>query len=123
MGMRFNSFYSEELHPFVKAMNIALDEGQKRGNRASFLNYVLRDSQTRVVDAANVMKATAKQVIDERKASGSDKKDVLYHMLYGKDPTTKEHMSEESIMNNMITFLIAGMPASKEWRVVGELSR
>ncbi len=109
MGMRFNSFYTDDVHPFVKAMNVALMEGQKRGNRAAFINkYVLRDSQARVEESARIMKGTAKQVIDERKAHPSDKRDVLYNMLYGKDPLTKEAMTEESVMNNMITFLVAG---------------
>lgn len=110
MGMRFNSFYTDDVHPFVKAMNIALEEGQKRGSRAWFINYMLRDSQARLDQSARVMKEIAKHVVDERRISKSDRKDVLYHMLYSKDPTTGEKMTEEAIMNNMITFLVAGKP-------------
>src|SRR5262249_40547213 len=55
------------------------------------------------------MRGVAKEVVDERRASNSDKKDVLYHMLYSKDPITKAQMSEENIIDNMVTFLVAGM--------------
>jgi len=112
MGMRFNSFYTDEVNPFVKAMTVALEEGVRRGSRPSFLNYVLRDSQNKMQESSRVMRDIAQKVIDERKSNKSDKKDVLYHMLNSRDPTTKEKMTDEMIMNNMITFLIAGKSTS-----------
>lgn len=55
-----------------------------------------------------VMKEVATEVIAYRRANPSPKKDLLNVLLFGKDPQTGERLTDESIMNNMITFLIAG---------------
>jgi cytochrome P450/NADPH-cytochrome P450 reductase len=47
-------------------------------------------------------------MVDHRRANPSDKKDLLNAMLFGKDPKTGEKMTDQSIINNIITFLIAG---------------
>ncbi|EFR05015.1 bifunctional P-450:NADPH-P450 reductase [Nannizzia gypsea CBS 118893] len=79
MGTRFNSFYHEEMHPFVNCHDW-------------FLGRVWCQSKSSSCCSPHP----------------NDKKDLLNAMLKGKDARTGEQMTEESIMNNMITFLIAG---------------
>lgn len=109
MDKRFNSFYHEEMHPFVNAMSEFLYESGARG-RKSRLEMLLNQAPTRQYEKnIALMKSVAQEVIDRRRKTPSDKKDLLNAMLYGKDPKTGERMSDENIMNNMITFLIAGV--------------
>ena len=54
------------------------------------------------------MRSVAQHVIDDRRAHPVDKKDLVNAFLYGKDPKTGKSLPDENIMNNMITFLIAG---------------
>jgi len=56
------------------------------------------------------MNSIADGVIAERKAAGPEgkKNDLLQKMLDGRDPVTKEGLSDQNIRYNMITFLIAG---------------
>lgn len=41
MDTRFNSFYRDELHPFVKAMNDFLVESGRRSQRPAVANYFM----------------------------------------------------------------------------------
>ncbi|THH18035.1 hypothetical protein EW146_g2890 [Bondarzewia mesenterica] len=50
----------------------------------------------------------ADEIVAERKAHSTDRQDLLNKMLNDKDPKTGQGMSDKSITNNLITFLIAG---------------
>jgi cytochrome P450/NADPH-cytochrome P450 reductase len=108
MGIRFNSFYREGLHPFVQAMYDFFTEAGLRASRPAIQQYFMSGSQRKFDDSIKVMRDIAKELIDERRKNPTDKQDLLNAMLFGKDPKTGERMTDESIMNNMITFLIAG---------------
>ncbi|ELR05538.1 hypothetical protein VC83_09239 [Pseudogymnoascus destructans] len=108
MGTRFNSFYHEEMHPFVNAMVGFLAESGARANRPAVMQYFMRSAQQKYDADIALLKKVAGEVVAERRAHPSDKKDLLNAMLKGKDVKTGEEMTEESILNNMITFLIAG---------------
>ena len=109
MNTRFNSFYRETRHPFVDAMVFFFTESGKRAFRPAFVNdYVYRASNKQYWQSIEAMKATAIQAIKERKDHPSDKPDILNAMIKGKDPKTGKSMSDENIVNNAITFLIAG---------------
>ncbi|BCS27757.1 uncharacterized protein APUU_60805A [Aspergillus puulaauensis] len=54
------------------------------------------------------MKCVAQNVLDRRRREPSDKKNLLNALIRGQDPQTGETMSDENIINNMLTFLIAG---------------
>lgn len=108
MGKRFNSFYTKEMHPFVDAMVDFLLEGGRR-NRRSRLEALLNPSYERKYrQDIDLMKSVAEEVIAERRANPVDKKDLLNAVLFGKDPKTGEKLSDENMMDNLITFLIAG---------------
>jgi cytochrome P450 / NADPH-cytochrome P450 reductase len=108
MGTRFNSFYKDELHPFVGAMVGVLRESGARAQRPAFASYFMRSAQRQYEADIALLKKIARDVIDDRRANPSDKKDLLNAMLKGRDPKTGEALTDASIMNNMITFLIAG---------------
>jgi cytochrome P450/NADPH-cytochrome P450 reductase len=108
MGTRFNSFYKDELHPFVGAMVGMLRESGARAQRPAFASYFMRSAQRQYETDIALLKKIAGDVVADRRANPSDKKDLLNAMLKGRDPKTGEALTHASIMNNMITFLIAG---------------
>lgn len=108
MDKRFNSFYHEEMHPFVNAMSDFLVESGARARKPR-LELILNRGPNRLYEQnIALMRSVAQEVIDRRRKEPSDKRDLLNAMLLGKDPKTGERLTDESIMNNMITFLIAG---------------
>ena len=86
-----------------------LKESGQRALRPAFVsNYVYRNSTRKYWESIDAMKATAAQAIKERRAHPIDKTDLLNAMLYDKDPKTGQTLSDDAVMNNAITFLIAG---------------
>ena len=108
MDTRFNSFYKPELHPFVDAMVGLLVESGERARRPAIQTYLMGAALKQRDDNIAFMKKVAAEVVAERRAHPSDKKDLLNAMILGRDPKTGEGLTDASIMNNMITFLIAG---------------
>jgi cytochrome P450/NADPH-cytochrome P450 reductase len=109
MDTRFNSFYHEDLHPFVDAMVGFLQESGARARRPGLANYFMRSAQHKYSADITLLKKVATELLAERRANPNDKKDLLNAMVKGRDPKTGEGLTDESIVNNMITFLIAGM--------------
>ncbi|KAF1953273.1 NADPH-cytochrome P450 reductase-like protein [Byssothecium circinans] len=108
MDYRFNSYYSEEMHPFVQAMSDFLKVSGDRARRDPITQLFYRTETAQYTENIELLRKTSQQVIDKRKAHPNEKKDLLNNMLNGTDPKTGEKMPEESIIDNMITFLIAG---------------
>ncbi|TVY52167.1 Bifunctional cytochrome P450/NADPH--P450 reductase [Lachnellula cervina] len=108
MGTRFNSFYHESPHPFVDAMLGLLSESGARAFRPSLATYFMGSVQKKYDADIATLRGIAGDLAAERRAHPDDKKDLLNAMLKGKDPKTGEGLTDESIINNMITFLIAG---------------
>ena len=108
MGTRFNSFYKADLHPFVDAMVGALAESGARAIRPLIATYLKRSSQRKYDADIAVCHQVANDLVKARKESPTEKNDLLNSMLNEKDPKTGESMTDESIVNNMITFIIAG---------------
>ncbi|GIZ44509.1 hypothetical protein CKM354_000770600 [Cercospora kikuchii] len=107
MGMRFNSFYREDLHEFVGAMVDVLTEGGRRATRTRIESILNPGPEKKFFKDIDLMKRVAQECIDRRKGQPR-KKDLLDRMLYGKDPSTGLPLNEETVMNNMITLLVAG---------------
>ena len=108
MGARLNSFYSNEVHPFVKSMVSFLVEAGNRGRRPPILNDIKRSSKKGFYSDIDCMRDFAEKLYTERLNEPNDKNDLLNAMINGRDKETGEGMSKESIINNMITFLVAG---------------
>ena len=88
MGTRLNSFYKEELHPFVGAMVGLLVESGNRSRRPHVADYFFRSRKEQYDQNLRYVRQTAKELIDNRRAHPSEKKDLLNAMLYNKDPQT-----------------------------------
>ncbi|KAI9663870.1 MAG: hypothetical protein M1821_007360 [Bathelium mastoideum] len=108
MDFRFNSFYQDELHPFVTAMNKVLSTSSNRSMVSSLLKNLILGPDKSVQESNDYMDTTALQLVQHRRNHPTDKRDLLNAMLYGKDPKTGEHMRDELIAANMRTFLVAG---------------
>lgn len=109
MDYRFNSFYKEEMHPFVKAMGDFLTECGNRNQRPGMLpEWVYRKANEKFNGDIKTMRDIADQVIEARRKTPSGRKDLLGSMLEGVDKRTGERLSDENITNQLITFLIAG---------------
>lgn len=108
MGTRFNSFYHEEMHPFVDAMVGLLAESGLRSRRPGIADVFLRAEKQRYDRDIHLLQKTAMDLIEARRRMPTDKPDLLNAMINGRDPKTGEGLSADSIVNNMITFLIAG---------------
>lgn len=108
MGYRFNSYYSPVLHPFIDAMGDFLTAAGGRNRRPLPQMFYRAEDQKFDADI-ETLRSTAREVLDARKAGLSDRdNDLLAAMLKGVDTKTGKKMTDESIMDNLITFLIAG---------------
>lgn len=108
MDTRFNSFYTEGVHPFVKAMVEVLLESGRRAVRPSLVKMLMKSADKKYAEDIEVLQSTAQSIVADKRAHPTDKKNLVNAMLNGKDPKTGERMTNESIADNMITFLIAG---------------
>ncbi|TPX14092.1 uncharacterized protein E0L32_000486 [Thyridium curvatum] len=108
MGYRFNSYYHDEMHPFIQAMGEFLHESGSRSRRPPFMSVFYRSVDQKYWDDIALLRKTADEVLQARKETPTDRRDLLTAMLEGKDPKTGQTMSDASITDNLITFLIAG---------------
>ena len=108
MDKRFNSFYKEDMHPFVHAMVGFLVESGRRTRRTRIEAFLKPQYERQYWKDIETMRTVAAEVVAYRRANPSDKKDLLNALLFGKDPQTGQRLSDQTIMDNMITFLIAG---------------
>lgn len=108
MGTRFNSFYHDEMHPFVEAMLGLLQGSGDRNRRPALLNNLPTSENTKYWNDINYLRDLSRELIDARKNNPQDKKDLLNAMILGRDPQTGQGLSDDTIIDNMITFLIAG---------------
>ncbi len=107
-GYRFNSFYREDFHPFIEALNRTLDTTQKmRGIPGEKL--MKRQQIENLAKDARYMNNLVDEIIAERRhTGGSGGDDLLDFMLSGRDAVTGERLSDENIRYQINTFLIAG---------------
>lgn len=108
MDYRFNSYYQERMHPFISAMGDFLKTSGVRSRRDPITQMFYRAETQKYWDDIALLRKTSLEVIQNRKDHPNDKKDLLNGMLKGVDPKTGEKMDDENIINNMITFLVAG---------------
>ncbi|KAI8965483.1 bifunctional P-450:NADPH-P450 reductase [Daldinia sp. FL1419] len=109
MGFRFNSFYSEKLHPFVNSMVEFLLESGRRTQRLPLPSFIYRTQDKMYESHIAALAETAQAVLDERLADpDNERNDLLAAMLKGRDSLTGQKMSDSSIIDNLITFLVAG---------------
>lgn len=104
---RFNSFYSDDFHPFIDALTRTLEVAMmQRG--LPLENVFLRNRLNQLDRDVDYMNTLVDDIIRERRKTGGDQNDLLNFMLAGKDPVTGEGLSDENIRYQINTFLIAG---------------
>lgn len=110
MDHRFNSFYQDELDPFVDAMNNTLSASSDRLKFGSMVRKMLPwDKTNEMLKKDNdYMKKVAMELVRIRRENPTEKRDLLNAMVNGVDPKTGQKMSDKLISANMTTFLIAG---------------
>jgi cytochrome P450/NADPH-cytochrome P450 reductase len=108
MDYRFNSFYQDEPHPFVQAMNRGFAARNARGQLGGMLKGLLPSYNEQIRKDVEFQKQVARDLVQLRRDNPTEKNDLLNSMIHGKDPTTGEGMRDDLIVANMQTFLIAG---------------
>ncbi|RFU78314.1 cytochrome p450 [Trichoderma arundinaceum] len=110
MGYRFNSFHNGAvMHPFVDSMVRTLKEASVQATLPGFVNSFRKKSWRRYEKDTAYMRKLCRDIIQKRKdQKDPESRDLLGALLEGRDSKTGEGLSDDSIIDNMITFLIAG---------------
>lgn len=109
MDFRFNSFYKDgELHPFVQSMGNALTECERQSQRPDVINAMRGQAQKELQRDNKIIHVTSMEIIKRRRERPIDALDLLNSLLHGRHPKTGKGLSDDNIVANMITFLIAG---------------
>jgi cytochrome P450/NADPH-cytochrome P450 reductase len=86
-----------------------LIESESRSKRPGFANdYIFRKKTQKYWEDANKMREIGREVVHRRRNIIYRKKDLIDAMIHEADPKTGQKMTEESIIDNIATFLIAG---------------
>jgi cytochrome P450/NADPH-cytochrome P450 reductase len=110
MDFRFNSFYTETMHPFVNAMVGFLSESGNRVQRPAIVTKFKKAANTKYKNDSDYMFNISKELVQHRRQNPTPKKDLLNAMISGTDPQSGSTMRDDLIIANIITFLIAGSP-------------
>ena len=107
-GYKFNSFYREDFHPFIEALNRTL--GTTLSMRGIPGEKLFKGEQLKQLqkDAAYMNNLVDEIILERRKQGGDGPGDLLDFMLSGRDAVTGERLSDENIRYQINTFLIAG---------------
>ena len=110
MGFRFNSFYRDgTFHPFINSMTRWLKTSDQLSSTPKMISKMFFRLQRDYRYDVQLMRETCASIIQARqKDTSAAHNDLLYSLMEGVDQRTGEHLSDSSISNNLITFLIAG---------------
>ncbi|EMD34573.1 hypothetical protein CERSUDRAFT_158100 [Gelatoporia subvermispora B] len=108
MNYRLNSFYSEELHPFITALADFLYQCMTRASSLGIVNAIKVKAQVQFEEDQRILNSLIDEVLEERKAHPVDKNDLLNLMLNGVDKETGKKLPEQTIKHNLVTFFVAG---------------
>lgn len=115
---RFDSFRSEELHPFLHAMVRSLQNSLDRIKKTRVQLALDYKSDKQFRADRDLMFRVVDELIVERKknkAAYAGKTDFLSLMLEGVDKKTGEGLDAENIRYQLLTFLIAGHETTSGW--------
>lgn len=105
MGYRFNSFYTEQMHPFVASFARVLDTAGSRTFRPPGTSVFYRAQDAQYFADIKYMREVSAKLIDERQAQPVEIKDLLSAMLDGIDSRTGKKLSRETVIDNMVSVL------------------
>jgi len=107
-GRKLNGLTGPE-PAMIKAMDGATSEAMKRPTRPRFLNWLLY--QSKFQKDSKAMRQYAAECLAYRKANSTDRKDLLYAMMNGKDPETGKSLSEQQVIDEMVSMPIGSSTA------------
>ncbi|MGH3758411.1 cytochrome P450 [Actinophytocola sp.] len=107
-GYRFGSFERTEPHPFVAAMIRALRFAQLSNVPLPLVRRMVASSKRQNRADLALMTGLVDEVIETRRRSGEDSRDLLGLMLSEGHPETGEKLDPVNIRNQAITFVVAG---------------
>ncbi|RDK46069.1 cytochrome P450 [Aspergillus phoenicis ATCC 13157] len=107
---RFNSFYRDgKEDPFVEGVIAVMTDAFTQSNLPDFVNNWFRHkAMADFHDHAQNLRRRTEEIIQERRRSPVERNDLLNAMLTAVDPKTGERLSDQSVVDNLLTFLIAG---------------
>ena len=107
-GRKLNNITGPE-SPMIKAMDEATGEAIKRPTRPRFVNWLFY--QTKFYRSSAAMRKYAAECLEYRKANPTDRKDMLYTMMHAKDPETGKSLTEQQIIDEIVTMPIGSSTA------------
>ncbi|KAJ5124323.1 uncharacterized protein N7515_008148 [Penicillium bovifimosum] len=115
MGTRFNSFYHDEMHPFVEAMVGLLAGSGKRSLRPALLNNLPTAENNKYWSDIEYLRNLARELVDARKQNPVDKKDLLNALILGRDPQTGQgHETTSGMLSFLFYYLLKSPSAYKK---------
>ncbi|KAI1828709.1 cytochrome P450 [Xylaria intraflava] len=112
MDTRFNSFYHDGFHPFVERFGDMFSEIQRRSNRPAWYTWMQWTANRQFDENSDFIRSFCADVLARRRRlerdNSVDRQDVFTAMLHRRDPVTGKQLTDEMIIDNMITFLFAG---------------
>lgn len=116
-GTSFGSFDDDQDAPFVKALNGVLSGfGPLQKCPPQLWELLFPKRLADIRGRGKLMRETCIEVIRKRRAketsSSTTKKDIMDMMLEDSDPKTGKRMTEEMIVDNVLTFLFAGQDST-----------
>lgn len=111
MDYRMNSFYlNDDMHPYVKSLSRILVESDIKSQMPDSINFFRYKADAQYRADIQTMADICKDIIRKRRAAKPDpnSKLLLDLMIHGVDPKTGDKLSDDAIMWNLHTFLIAG---------------
>ncbi|KAL8919740.1 MAG: hypothetical protein Q9208_006606 [Pyrenodesmia sp. 3 TL-2023] len=107
-GRKLNNFTGPE-HAMIKAMDGSTGEAMKRPTRPKLMNWLFY--QSRFQKDCSAMRQYAAECLEYRKTHPTDRKDLLYTMMNGKDPETGKSLDEQQIIDEIVTMPIGSSTA------------
>lgn len=112
MDTRFNSFYHDEFHPFVRRFGAIFAEIQRRSNRPAWYTWMHWTANREFDENSDFIRTFCADVLARRRRLEIDesihRQDVFTAMLHRRDPVTGKQLTDSMIIDNMVTFLFAG---------------
>lgn len=107
-GKKLNGLTGPEPR-MISAMDGATSEAIKRPTRPKILNWLFY--QSKFQRNSKAMRQYASECLEYRKANPTDRKDLLYAMINGKDPDTGKGLTEEQVIDEIVTMPIGSSTA------------
>ena len=98
-GYDFDSFASQQLHPFIDAMVGALEEAMGKLTRFPLQDRFMHAAHRKFAEDTRFMRELVDDVIRQRRQSPTPARDLLNLMLEARDPETDQRTDDVNIRN------------------------